>query len=99
MTLRGQAKRWAEDEVRQALAGLFGLVERRILWRRAHAALLAKTAERMVYLLETAPGVILFRTARLAHWRHWQRIHAARAWADDQLIASACGLEQCEGSV
>lgn len=94
MSLRDQARKEAETIYREAIKGLFGLIERRIDWRRAHAPLLALEAKRMVFLLRTDPGVVVLRKARINHWRRVERKHAARAWAADKLEACACGLEE-----
>lgn len=94
MSLRDQARREAEDMYREALKGLFRLIEDRIEWRRANASLLALEAKRMIALLRNDPGRVAFRKARIAIWRRIERKHSARAWAADQLAACACGLEQ-----
>jgi len=92
MTLRTQARSLAEDAYREALAGMFGLIERRIEWRWAHAPLLALEAERMVWLLERAPGHTPFRRARIKTWTRRHRRHSARAWATSRATAAACRL-------
>lgn len=93
MTLRAQARKAAASVYRETLEGLFGLIERRIEWRRANAPLLALEAKHMVELLEDAPGFIPFRRWRLADWRNRWRRHEARARAADELLAAACGLD------
>lgn len=93
MTMRAQARELAADVYREALAGLFGLIERRIEWRRANAPLLALEAEHMVELLEDAPGVVLFRKARIRTWRNRWRRHEARALAAEDARVRALAVE------
>lgn len=92
MSLRREARAFAEDAVRSGIDGLAGLIENRIEWRRANAHVLALEAERMVYLLEHDPGRVWFRKARIATWRKAHRKHAARAWAADHALAAACRI-------
>jgi hypothetical protein len=98
MSLRDQARQQAEDIYREALKGLFRLIEDRIEWRRANAALLALEAGRMIHLLRTDPGRVAMRRARIAIWRRIERKHKARAWAADQAEACACGIAPDRGA-
>jgi hypothetical protein len=76
-------------------AAVFGYIDRRLQWRWDNASMLALRAKRMVYLLETDPGFVVARKARIRYWRDWQRKHEARAWAQDVVEASLCGLDGC----
>lgn len=91
MSLRADARRFAEDAVRDAAAGIIGGVERRLQWRWDNAPLLAKEAERMVWLLERAQPVA-FRKLRVAYWRARHRRFSAKAWAQDPAFAEACRI-------
>ncbi len=90
--MRAIAREQAEALYKQAVQGLFGLIERRIEWRRANAHLLALEAERMVVLLTSAPERIPFRKLKIRFWRWKQRKHGARAWAADRAVAMACRI-------
>ncbi len=90
MSLRSEARRQAEAFYTEAVRGAFGLIERRIEWRRANAELLALEAHRMADLLNDEPRFVAFRKARVRTWRNRYRKHAARAWAQDQILAAAC---------
>lgn len=90
MSLRSEARQFAEEAVRRGIDGLAGLIEHRIEWRRANAHVLALTAARMVFLLRTDPGYVALRKVRIAAWRKAHRKHAARAWAADQALAAVC---------
>lgn len=92
MSIRNDAREFAENAYKQALAGLFQFVEDRIEWRWANAQLLALEAERMVHLLENDPGRVAFRKLRIGHWRRRQRRFASKAWAQDNALAAACGI-------
>lgn len=94
-SLRSDARQFAEDAMQRATDGFFGLIERRIEWRREHPHLLALEAERMVYLLERQRSFVAFRKWRLVDWRARHRKWAARAWAADQQLAAKCGLGPC----
>lgn len=93
MSIRKDARDIATDIYTRALDGIFGLVERRVEWRRANAPLLALEAREMVTLLREAPGVVWFRKLRIKTWRNRWRKHQARARASNALLAEACGLE------
>jgi hypothetical protein len=93
MSLRNQARKAATDIYRQALQGIFGLIENRIQWRRANACLLALESERMIHLLATARSFVAFRKLRVTIWRTRYRKHAARAYAQNRTTAHACALE------
>lgn len=92
MSLRQEAREFAEDAYTKALDGLFQLIENRIEWRRANAHLLALEAERMVVLLKRAPSPVAFRKLKIRIWSARARKHAARAWANDHALAEACQL-------
>lgn len=92
MSLRSDARKFAEDAYKQALRGLFQFVEDRIDWRWANAPLLALEAERMVYSLEHDPRRIAFRKIRIDYWRNRARRFGAKAWAQDHVLAAACGI-------
>lgn len=96
--MRAQAREMAAAAYETAVAGLFGLIENRIEWRRANAHLLALEAERMIYLLRTEPGRVAFRRLRIRIWKARYRKHQARAWAADAHLAHACLLDDCPGS-
>lgn len=90
MSLRSEARAAAADIYTQAVRGLFGLIERRIEWRRANAHLLALEAERMIVLLSSDQGFVAFRKLRTAIWRMRYRKHSALSYAQNQQLAEAC---------
>jgi len=92
VSLRREAREFADAAVKQAIDGLFGLIERRIEWRRAHPHRLALEHGRMVYLLQREPGFVPFRKARIRRHRRLEMKHASRAWAVDHELASRCGV-------
>ena len=96
--MRAHARAMAAEAYKTAVAGLFGLIENRIEWRRANAHLLALEAERMIYLLRTEPGRVAFRGWRIRTWKARYRKHQARAWAADGRLAHECMLDDCPGS-
>lgn len=95
MSLRADARSFAEKAVRDAASGIVGdtlaAIERRLQWRWNNAPLLAKEAERMVWLLERASPV-RFRRIRVAYWRARHRRFSAKAWAQDPAFAEACRI-------
>jgi len=62
---------------------------RRFRWTNAH--LLALEAQAMIHMLE-GEDRILFRAARLGHWRRRYRRFAAKAYALDHVKAWRAGL-------
>ena len=90
--LRTIATQQAEAVYREVMRGVFGLILERIEWRWDNAALLALRAKRMIVLLTTGPGRVAFRRLRIRFWRARYRVHSARAWAADSLLASACDV-------
>ena len=92
MSIRDLAREQAEAIYAEAIKGLFGMIERRIEWRRANAQQLALEAERMIVLLASDPRRVFFRKWRIGHWRRVQRKHAARAWATNRMLTMACRI-------
>lgn len=92
--MRSIAREQAESVYRAAVAGLFGLIERRIEWRRANAHVLALEAERMIWLLRdrTTYPRVAFRRIKIRVWQYRYRKHAARAHANSKALAQACSL-------
>lgn len=80
--LADQARQFAEH----AVDGAFGVLERRIEWRRAHAHRLALEAQ---FMVEHLPR---WRFLARARWRAQARVWQGRAWAEDQELARECGV-------
>lgn len=93
MSPRALARDVAEGIYHEAMRGAFGLIERRIDWRRANPTLLSLEAEAMIAALTADPGFVAFRKLRIAHWRRVHRKHASRALAQDAVRARACGVQ------
>lgn len=92
MSLRNEAREFALDAVRSAIGETYEAIDRRLQWRWDNAPLLAREAERMIYLLKNDPTRVAFRKARIGHWRRRHRRFAAKAWAQDPKFARACGV-------
>lgn len=87
MGARKQARAWAEQQVAQGIAGLFGMLERERARKLANPHVEALFHRRMA---ATVTGVA---TRARRRWHRWlaQR-WAARAWAAD----TALGLRSCQ---
>ncbi len=94
MSMRDEARSVAEGLYTEAVRGLFGLIERRIEWRRANAQLLALEAERMVQSLRNRAAYprVAFRNVKIWIWQARYRKHAARAYAENRMLSIACGV-------